>query len=672
LFFKVKELKSESESARSKGSLKSKLLASALLVTIILSPIFISLSLFFLNDYLLKIVNFKTVILGGSEFPLISDNPFETNNFAFKVDITELKLTNLADDSSNFPSASPLVLYENGVKLTPHIPHDELRKAPICGFSHWGQFLVLSPCKSEAVLNGAKYTLTYPTVDPSFQVEELSSSKLYWIILLILTFISSILLCKPSKTDFAEIKIYFFLPLLLISSYYVFFAQIPTKWGPLSWNTFAVNPDSQGWSESYTFSSSRPPLYPTLINAVFYFNDQRSSDIDWSTIPIGKIIGDQPQNPLLKVVKTQKLLFLSGFLLCAWVLMSFFPPPMVLLAFYWIFANSFIPHEFDSIFAETIAQAWMYVVSSAFIAFVFNKSKKHFILLALATAILLHIRSSGVFILLLYFVAGFYFIYFHKYKSYKTLIISVLVLSLTILSPNILRFIETGLFTPAPMFSDARIAFALQVAKPKDLNLIKDNKSREFFQKALKRRNKVHKRWYKKYNIDSELKLLGANLYRVAHPVAERMGLNETEKRGVFQSVAEPIILKNYKAYFALFAESFDYAFNSITRFGKNIWGGFLSFSMFYLLLCLFFRTKGAFIAFSFWSAHLFHIVIICLFDVPQERYIFASEFLLILGGIAITSDIIQALKLAILRAEPFKELFIPSQIKSTSSIVKS
>jgi hypothetical protein len=182
------------------------------------------------------------------------------------------------------------------------------------------------------------------------------------------------------------------------------------------------------------------------------------------------------------------------------------------------------------------------------------------------------------------------------------------------------------------MYADAQISFALQVAYKRDVKLIRDSKAQAFFLEAMKWKKEHDADIRSKTEITSELQLLGSNLYQVAHYIADKQGLDQTERRRIYLEVARPILWKHRWAYFALFAEAFDSTITKITRLNKPPFPGFWTLSLIMLAMATFAWSRHSIVAIGLYAAHFAHLVIICLFDVPQQRYVFATEFMVIIG----------------------------------------
>jgi hypothetical protein len=579
------------------------------------------------RDWLIKTVINTEINLSKEGYPLVKENN-SLRNFAYIIDISKLDLSELSDNSTKFFNNSPLLLLEDGVPLKPHQLHNDLRQKSIGGFSHWGDTIYLSPTPNGKTLKDRNYSLIYPKVDfTANPLDLLKNSSIYYLIIFCLvTYFYN--LNKPQFL-LKEKKIYFCI-LAVFIVYTIGFTTILTTKGLSNWQAFSINNDSLGWAEPYTVKTTRPFVYPTFINLALASKGLTSSDIAWNQLPNGTAVYDDLEHPLLFVIRLQKTFYIACVLVAAWILSSYINPLLILTSFSWLFLNAYFPHEFDSIFAETLAHGCMFLVVALFVRTFYKPSYLNFITFAFVSSFLFHIRSSGIFVLTLYFfLLAFNFSFSNFTDSCKKVIPSFLVLLTTLLAPNFYRWVKTGFFSPAPMYSDARIAFALQVAKLDDIKDFKTKSEVAFLNEVLKRKNAVHKNWRSEHNISSELQLLSANLYDLAHPVANDMNLDNTARRKVFQNVSEKLIYKHFFHYLALVGESFNNALNVVGRLGG---GNFLMFSLFYLFICFVSFNKVSLISLTLFTAHITHIVIISLFDVPQQRYVYASEFFVVLG----------------------------------------
>jgi hypothetical protein len=186
------------------------------------------------------------------------------------------------------------------------------------------------------------------------------------------------------------------------------------------------------------------------------------------------------------------------------------------------------------------------------------------------------------------------------------------------------------------MYAIARIAFALRVATPEDLNLMPDQDSREFLTKALEMKKVEESKIKVKYPQEAEQNfvMIVKNTYSIASVAAMDVlpGGSKTDKDKLLLKVSVPLLNKHRWEYYRVGWNSFRYATTrmSLDRIKSPI--GFWVVIFVCLVLAILLRGWVGFSSITLIFTHLAHLVVVSLFDIPISRYIWATEFLILLA----------------------------------------
>jgi hypothetical protein len=182
------------------------------------------------------------------------------------------------------------------------------------------------------------------------------------------------------------------------------------------------------------------------------------------------------------------------------------------------------------------------------------------------------------------------------------------------------------------MYADAQTAYAVQFAQDEDIELFGDPIVKEWVKRVLVKRLEAHQAVRAAMPVVSDTQLLGTNLYTVARGVAGDMGLSETERLKIFSEFSAAILPKYRMKYLGLFLENFSNT-AQITRLrGSSARSNAILLSALAIVSIAIWSREGLFCLLLL-VGHFSHLVIISLFDVPQQRYVFATEFLVVIGS---------------------------------------
>lgn len=398
------------------------------------------------------------------------------------------------------------------------------------------------------------------------------------------------------------------------------------------WNVFYITADSGSYIQEYNSESPRPPVYPLFIQLI-----TRGTDINLAleSLPLKEPIGDIT-NPLMRVAQAQKFALLAASLAACAALMALMSSPLPVLFFLWLFEYGFFSQEINHIMTEPIAQTWLFLILASFFAFLWKRWKFLLPLGGLFCAALYLTRPAGVYggVLL---AALILWAVLSDWRGYwLPCLTSILLVGLLVTLPIFYSYIITGTLTPSPMYAIARIAFALRVATPEDLNLMPDQDSRKFLIKALELKKVEEANIEAMYpqELEQNFVMIVKNIYSIASVVAMDVlpGGSKTDMDKLLLKVSNPLLNKHRWEYYRVSWNSFWYATTrmSLDRIKSPI--GFWVVILICLVLAILLRGWVGFSSVTLIITHLAHLTVVSLFDVPISRYIWATEFLILLA----------------------------------------
>jgi len=427
----------------------------------------------------------------------------------------------------------------------------------------------------------------------------------------------------------------FFVAVLI--SFYLFAARAPhrpqqcvAKVAYSAWDAFCTQPDSASYYFGYFPASSRQPLYPWFIKLVTSgFNAQQ-----WARRhPAGVAISD-PTDPLLRVERAQILFLLgSASLTCLWMmylLNSPLPGILFVSLYYGVFM---VPHELNQIMTETLVQAWLFLLVSAFLAFVWKPRKQLLpVAGALCGALYLTRQASGYAVI--FMVAMIIWGMIRNRRAYwLASALSLMAFACLAVIPDAYGYVKLGNVSSAQnnLQYQYRIAYALQFAQPQDARLMPDEYSRHWLVEKINMRQSAHNKVREMCQGDpycQQVYYINTNLYNLATPP----GFDPPNRAQFYMNIATPILKRHPVDYFLFAFRSWTLAItNGVSKIripGITPW--------FVYALCLvgivWSRGQVGFSAGFLILGHLFHVALSCLFAAPIGRMIRASEFLVVIA----------------------------------------
>jgi hypothetical protein len=358
---------------------------------------------------------------------------------------------------------------------------------------------------------------------------------------------------QENKGNGASHSYRFFLPFIaaLLVSYFwltvIMAGEVGDNHAPSNWDVFYVSPDSGGYIEQYSAQSIRPPVYPLFIqlattgtsfnhNIQGYQHNQPIEDIT---------------NPLIRVTRAQKAVLLATSLLACATLMGLMNSPLPALLFLRLYEFGFFSQEIDNILSEPLAQAWLFLILVTFFAVLWKQWKFLLPLGGVFCAALYLTRPAGVYggVIL---ATMLLWALFHDWRKYWLTCLSAVILpAILVALPIFYTYTNTGSLTPAPMYTHSKVAFALQVARPQDIDLMPTADAREFLATALDKK-KIEDARIEAANPDVNeqvFSMLSSNIYHVAMPLASKMLPDISERNQLLLKVSAQLLAQHRLEY---------------------------------------------------------------------------------------------------------------------------
>lgn len=575
----------------------------------------------------------------------------------FSLDISSFGLRSIAD-SVRHPRRSPLALLENGQPLKPHAELDELTQGKGGVFRHWWHEPTtmaanLDPRNNQDRLlfcpaRGDPATNAYSVVVPATSADAFALGQLgvfrrirrsLWVVAVLASILGAMLIQRhlgPASPWWYRLPLILALVayLLLTTAVQIMDAQSGRPAAAFStWDVFFVAPDSASYYFGYSLDSTRQPGYSWFIHLV-------SGGLDPNAVagrtPVGAWIED-PSHPLAQVSRAQIAVLLgSGVVLCS-LLMVFLrsPLPALFLVFFHE-SHFFIWLELNCILTEALTQAWLLLMVSCFLAFLW-KEKGYLLLIAagLVGASYLTRQASGY--CGLFLAAMILWAVVHDWRRYWKAAVGSVILFLGLAgAPDLYAWHRIGKLAQESLTYQYRIVYALRVAMPEDVELMPDTESRRWLAESLVRRDAKDKEYDAQWGDDTYT--------RYVYRIVSTYQVSLTEKTEVheiafYHKIAGAIFRRRWSDYLR-FGRDFwlvTIVAPAVDRvgFGRELgltsrctWCAYvIGFALAALL-----RGKAGYAGAVLILAHWAHVMICCLFAAPLVRMVWASDGLVIIA----------------------------------------
>jgi hypothetical protein len=565
-------------------------------------------------------------ILAGTERTIVLDpvsNPITPRaGLSYFCDLTRTNLQDRADNTDSPPELR-LRFFENDEPLVHEIDHGRIETQPGL-YSHWDHYIAFSPRHGKP---DGEYSIRYLTFDKSrSSLSFFADPRLWtWTAAICLLSLALIGVVKPN-------------PIHARGSLLLFLALAGGVAPHLikSWNVAETTADSR----FYVNNSARPPLYPWFIAAVKGDAAWSESDFCLNRTPL-----PTPSAAILNVIRAQRLVLWTSFLIAAWAASLLVSRPLSVLFFFALHRNSMLLPDFEnSVMSEPLASALLLLVVAAFCVITARQSLWLLPLLAAEFGGLVLTRSAGAFAISFLTVATIILITAYRQRMRAlaralslTGIVGATALALLLCNSHA----RNGVWTLAPLKNWERVAFALQTAEPTDVDAMPDADCRQFLDAALGRRGE-------RTDAPGEFDL-NRNCWDIAYPLAqhmfvERYGTADLPEggqyspplfryvNGLFSRVADAVLLRHRNGYWSIVAHSF---FTRAARDCTRLHWGRLSFWWLIglgFLGCFIGRNRCALAGATCFTAHLGNLVVMSCFELPLDRYVYFSEWLCLFG----------------------------------------
>lgn len=582
-------------------------------------------------------VSFTALILSPDEYPRAKEI-----GSAYSMDISRLDLTGIADNSDDFPNASPLLLLENGKPLEPHIMHADMRNAvKRGGFSHWGNQLIFAPF-DDGDVNKNVYTLALPVAGKPYD-EKAAQSQLFnrihrrvWAVAIAVNLLACVILWRRYAANIPSRLKAVYYAIFSVSVFLIMLGGVsmlaPNE--PQKWDVFYVNPDTQGYVQRFTHNSYRPPLVSLFTHLV-----TAGSGYDGAVagLPNNTPIRNS-SHPLLRVVKGQKILLCISMIVALIVTAFHIGPVLSALLYLWLYDSNRLSFYSSVMISEPITEALALFTIAAFGAFLLKGKKPLLLIAAVTAAAMFMARPAAIYGMIFPGVMMLWALWISWREYCKTSLAAVLLAGCLVSLQPAYVYYKTGALTPSPLHSWGKMAFALEVAKPEDVNLLQSDGARRFFERAMEIKKAKDRELRKLYKSERELLwyALNSNLYQVALPAIVQTAGSSNEK--IFQEVNSLILSKRRMEYVIFGLESIriattgDFPVTSLHVWKFGFW------HIAFALLAVAAVTRGAagLFASTLILAHIAHLVVICYHDAPLSRYVHATEFMVIIAAMVL------------------------------------
>lgn len=471
--------------------------------------------------------------------------------------------------------------------------------------------------------------------------QEPSMLNLYrwvWGIVIVINLLAAWLIQKKSRA----VKIsseypqwYRFLYLLALAGAYIVLTIIVVYkcwFGGLSgWSVFYLSRDSGSYMAGYSPTSSRPPLYPLFIDLATAGTSFKHSTEGY----VGHKAVTDVNDPLMRVTRAQKIVLLGTSLVACFALMGLTNPPLAATFFLWLYDHNFFSQLTSYVLAETLNQSLVFLLIAVFLVFIWKRWRWLIPCAGLLCAALFLTRPAslygGVFWVVMLVMALLW-----NWRAYwLPALISIVLAGGLVSLPIIYSYLKTGNLMPTPTYALQLWAFAIEFAKPEDIAYMPDEVSRQLLTKVLVVKSVVNETVKEQYDdeIIQAWVSLARNKYRSPiYGVVNEVLPNGTDyERDSLRLKVSTILLKRHRAEYLQFGwNSFMVATNIQTRLKWPF--GFWIIAAAILVLVFIFRNWVGLSAVTLTLVHLTHMVIVSLYDLPVIRYVWDTEFLVLLA----------------------------------------
>ena len=248
------------------------------------------------------------------------------------------------------------------------------------------------------------------------------------------------------------------------------------------WGMLGISPDSGSYSAGPAagIRNGRHPVYPLLVQAL-RAGEGGAAEI----LPETDVRWSRPDHPMLGVARGQKLLLYGCFLVLCWVLMREVAPTLVVISAAWVLEKGYLVAEKNELLTEATAQAVTMLLVAAFLAYLLGKGRWWLPVLALLFGGLYLTRPAGIYAALFPAVACTIALVREPRENLPALATAAAVGLVALATPAALTAALGGPGQATGTLPAIRISVALQIAEPEDVELLETERARTFLVRAL-------------------------------------------------------------------------------------------------------------------------------------------------------------------------------------------
>lgn len=623
---------------------------------------------------------------------------------AFIVDLSPLRLAHMAD-SSEFGARSRLELLEDGHPLPGHQLHDHIRNGG-AGFSHWGQSLYFSSSdRTSPLTNGRRYEIRYP--DTGHPALEIAARRCFHAALIVLLALALFVAAAPAQPLAVALSgraatrtlgaalacallagVYetrgsyaitpdsdsYLAPPALSSRPPAYYGLITLASSPSAVRTTATALARAGLANSNQQGDVRHPIVRVVLAQqlmlvcalllLFAVIAGLTTPIFAAalTLGVGFSGAKEPLDwvwhaPTISVVAA--VLALAFFFckkpdrvfrrLLILVLAAWLARPVIRL----LFTANLVPAQLNFLMSETLAMAAHLAAAAGLVAWLVRRQSR-WLLLAMGAAALAYLtRPASVFALAAVSLAAVLPFFASPRPPWSRTLLAGAMGGLLLLIPVLIKLSSRQPSAATSTLPWAIASFAVAVAEPGDSPHIADPGVQSLLVACLAARDRARVEVSAPSDLpySPEIYRLGYYMYQIVLPISQRLAADRfpsdilaqsREQTRLLRALSRSVLPVHAPELFRIFWGSFAFMTGPQSRLSslQPLWLTLAGAAFLAALL----RDRLALAGLVLCTAHLLHLVVICMFDQPLERYVFSTEHLVVIGvALVVWSAVIRA-----------------------------
>ncbi|VAX22224.1 hypothetical protein MNBD_NITROSPINAE04-2019 [hydrothermal vent metagenome] len=413
------------------------------------------------------------------------------------------------------------------------------------------------------------------------------------------------------------------------------------------WNVFELQPDSSSYIRHEV---QRTYLYPLFIKI---FEGQNVKDIEeYYTRGIIKPTADSPYVDLLRVVHAQKVILIITLLIFYFCLSLIVPCYLAFSFCLWLYLSDFFEQHAYALLTEPLSQSLYFITIGLLLCYLRFPRTFLALLMGLVIGLASIVRPANIFLLPFLIITLIGGVHDGYKKRILRLSAASAIVVIILLSQAFYTYYRTDSFMPSPMYPQQRIAIALQYATAEDIAAMPDSESVMFLKKCLELKKNAdidvigsdrkanNLAPYEYYNSNHYIvaSRLARSLFKSDHPIIK--GNFDDKFWGYYSKLANKITPPILREHMVEWLETASFAFNySNTKMSRissskmNItFRQLIPYMLIAFSLLLFINYKIATFCYFLLLAHLSNVALASLYNYPLERYIYATEWFVLVA----------------------------------------